>query len=160
ISFSENFGNLSVLLHRGKRSTKQEERLLKRRNERNRRKKEKENKLPFRFFRYFRVFRVLSFLHPMPQSLARKYCAGQGRSTPSVFAALSGQYGSRNIARAKKTASASPRETISSACCASVIIPTAPVAMPTSLRMAAEKGTWYPGPSGIVTPGTRPPLEQ
>src|ERR1700681_337419 len=39
-------------------------------------------------------------------------------------------------------------------------MPTAAVAIPECLRTASEKGTWYPGPVGIFTPGISPPDEQ
>ena len=36
----------------------------------------------------------------------------------------------------------------------------ASVAMPTCVRMAAAKGTWKPGPTGIGSSGRSPPAEQ
>ena len=48
----------------------------------------------------------------------------------------------RSIARAKKTASASPLAMMCSACSGSVIRPTAAVGMLASVWMAVAKGTW------------------
>ena len=46
------------------------------------------------------------------------------------------------MARAKKTASASPVAMMCSACSGSVMRPTAAVGMLASVRMAVAKGTW------------------
>lgn len=73
---------------------------------------------------------------------ARPYCRGASISTPSSFAARRDQYGSRNSSRASSTTSACPLAMMSSAYCGSVIKPTAPVAMPASLRMRAANATW------------------
>ena len=62
---------------------------------------------------------------------ARRYCAGHASlSTPSSAAARSGHEASRSDARPSRTTSASPAWRMSSACCGSVIRPTAAVAMP------------------------------
>ena len=70
---------------------------------------------------------------------ARRYWSGQCTpvpiSTPSSCAACSAQSGSRSRARARNTTSAEPSATTSSACLASVIRPTAPVAIPASCRI-------------------------
>jgi hypothetical protein len=61
--------------------------------------------------------------------------------------------------RASATMSALPDETISSACFASVIRPTAIVVTPVASLTASAAGTWYPGPSGIFCNGETPPDE-
>src|SRR5262249_16927140 len=73
---------------------------------------------------------------------ARRYCTGQDAEWPSVWAECSGQYGSRSSCRAIRTQSAFPLRTILSACCGSVMSPTAPVAIDASLRMRWANGTW------------------
>src|SRR5690348_17935270 len=49
---------------------------------------------------------------------------------------------------------------ISSACCAVVINPTAPVNMFASLLICSAKGTWYKGLTGIFCADELPPEEQ
>src|SRR5437660_2068482 len=95
-----------------------------------------------------------------PCGAARRYCGGHGTVCPSSRAARSGKYGSRSSSRAMSTQSALPLATISCACAASVIRPTAPVGMPASRRTRSANGTWYPGPSGIFASATPPPDEQ
>src|SRR5262249_12197075 len=84
---------------------------------------------------------------------------GQDASAPSSCCALSAQYGSRSNSRARSTRSASPPVTISLACLASVINPTAPVISPASSRIFRASGTWYPLPTGMRAFGTSPPEE-
>ena len=72
----------------------------------------------------------------------RQYCFGAGTLRPSAAAACHGQRGSHNMARASATRSASPSATIASACCGSVINPTAIVTAPVARRTARASGTW------------------
>ena len=84
-----------------------------------------------------------AFGSPPPSvGAARRYWAGQVTGWPSSLAARSGQYGSRSISRASSTRSAWPLRIIWSACAASVMRPTAPVAMPASRRTRSANGTW------------------
>ena len=74
---------------------------------------------------------------------ARWYCAGQvALRPPRSSSACSGQYGSRSSSRARKTMSAWPVRRMCSACAGSVIMPTAPVAMPASLRIRSANRVW------------------
>ena len=59
--------------------------------------------------------------------------------------------------RASAIMSASPLESICSACLGSVMSPTATVLTPVRSRMVRAKGTWYPGLSGIFCCGEVPP---
>src|ERR1035437_1471023 len=92
-----------------------------------------------------------------PFGAARRYCAGQAILCPSSRAARRGRYGSRSISPASSTMSACPLRIPCSACAASVISPTAPVAIPASRLIASANGTWYPVPSGILAVATFPP---
>ena len=66
---------------------------------------------------------------------------------PSFSEAISAHRGLRSIARAKKTASASPLAMMCSACSGSVIRPTAAVGM-SSVRMAVVKERVVDGTAG------------
>ena len=63
-------------------------------------------------------------------------------SAPSASAARCAQCGSRSSSRARNTASASPSPTIFSACCGSVIRPTAATGSPDASRIRVANGTW------------------
>ena len=78
---------------------------------------------------------------------------------PSFSEAISAHRGLRSIARAKKTASASPLAMMCSACSGSVIRPTAAVGMLASVRMAVAKGTWKFGLASILALWMAPPDE-
>ena len=78
----------------------------------------------------------------------RAYCGGRATSAPSVCAACQPQCGSSRKARAIAIMSALPCATISSACLALVIMPTARVAIPVSRRTRSAIGTLKPGSLG------------
>src|SRR5205085_1396513 len=71
----------------------------------------------------------------------RQYCGGASTWPPSSAAACQPQRGSYSMPRASATMSALPEATISSACCASVISPTAMVVTPVASLMACANGT-------------------
>src|SRR5450631_1919558 len=72
----------------------------------------------------------------------RQYCGGASTWPPSSAAACQPQRGSYSMPRASATMSALPEPTISSACLASVIRPTAIVVTPVACLMASANGTW------------------
>src|SRR5450432_2604585 len=71
----------------------------------------------------------------------RQYCGGAVTWPPSCAAACQPQRGSYSMPRASATMSALPDATISSACFASVIRPTAMVLRPVACLMPCANGT-------------------
>src|SRR5260370_32801246 len=71
----------------------------------------------------------------------RQYCGGASTWPPSSAAACQPQRGSYSMPRASATMSALPDATMSSACFASVIRPTAMVVTPAASLMPCANGT-------------------